>query len=68
MKISSDKEKYSFCFGVAEEPLQMIGTGSSRFLCCELAGKCFTGTVWGLYTVRQQETTAELLVDSWEMK
>lgn len=68
MKIQSDKEKYNFYFGFGEEPLQLIGKGSTRFLCCELVGKCFTGTVWGLYTVGLQETAAELLVDSWRMK
>ena len=68
MKIQSDKEKYSFYFAFAEEPLQLIGTSSTRFLCCELAGKCFTGTVWGMYTVRQQETATEMLIDSWKMR
>lgn len=67
MKISSNKEQYSFYFGEGEEPLQLIGTGSTRFLCCELAGKCFTGTVWGMYTACQQETDAEMVIDSWRM-
>lgn len=67
MKIKSDKEKYSFYFALGEGPLQLIGTGSTRFLCCELAGKCFTGTVWGMYTTCQQETDAEMVIDSWRM-
>ena len=67
MKIQSDKEKYSFYFGVGEEDLQLIGTGSTRFLCCELAGKCFTGTVWGMYAVCSEKTHAEMIIDSWRM-
>lgn len=67
MKIKSNKEMYSFYFALGEAPLQLMGTGSTRFLCCELAGKCFTGTVWGMYTTCQQETDAEMVLDSWRM-
>lgn len=68
MKIKSDKEKYTFYVGAGEESLKEIGTGSTRFLCCELAGKCFTGTVWGIYTTCKQETGAEMNVYSWSMR
>lgn len=68
MRIRADREKYSFYFGLSGAELQMAGTASTRFLCCELAGKCFTGTVWGLYAAGQRETAAELSVDSWSMK
>lgn len=77
MKVKSDKEKYSFYFCIRGEAMQgesakkdtwqLIGTASTRFLCCEMAGKCFTGTVWGLYTTCEQETDAEMQVDNWRM-
>lgn len=67
MRIKSDKEKYTFYFGSSKESLEEIGTGSTRFLCCELVGKCFTGTVWGIYTVCQQKTGAEVSISEWSM-
>lgn len=67
MRIKSDKEKYTFYFGSGKEGLEEIGTGSTRFLCCEMAGKCFTGTVWGIYTACQQKTGAEVSIREWSM-
>ncbi len=49
--IEADKTAYHFYYSVGEEGLQPAGTASTRFLSCELAGKCFTGTVIGIYTL-----------------
>lgn len=46
--ISAEKTKYHFLIlqdGVQRE----LCSASTRFLCCEFAGKCFTGTLWGMY-------------------
>ena len=46
--IRAEKTKYHFLFldeGVSQEACN----ASTRFLCCEFAGKCFTGTLWGMY-------------------
>lgn len=68
MKVLADKEKYEFYFAVEDEELECIGSASTRFLCVEGAGKCFTGTVMGLYTCCDQETDAMLQVLEWEMQ
>ena len=36
---------------------------STRFLSCELAGKCFTGTVMGLYAASVGTTEAVMKVE-----
>lgn len=58
IKIQSDKEKYTFFSSVGENPLKPIATASTRFLCCEVAGKCFTGTLFGMYAQCDRKTTA----------
>lgn len=65
-------ENYLMLQKRAEDMIQLaykekIGTGSTRFLCCELAGKCFTGTVWGIYTACQQKTGTEVSIREWSM-
>ncbi len=56
--IEADKEAYHFYYAVGKEKLQYAGKASTRFLSCELAGKCFTGTVIGVYALCSQDTTA----------
>lgn len=68
MEVRADKEKYSFYFSVGDTPYEYAGSGSTRFLCVEIAGKCFTGTVMGLYTCCEQETEAVLQVREWRMQ
>ena len=33
----------------------MAASASTRFLSCEVAGRCFTGTVMGLYALAQEK-------------
>ena len=68
MEVRADKEKYSFYFSVENASYEYAGSGSTRFLCVEIAGKCFTGTVMGLYTCCEQETEAVLQVREWRMQ
>lgn len=56
LKVQSDKEFYTFCYSIGEMPFKEICKASTRFLSCEVAGKCFTGTVIGLYTVSGGES------------
>ncbi len=67
MVIRADKEKYSFFYGANDE-MVLVRTASTRFLCCEIAGKCFTGTIWGIYTRCDCKTDARLYVNRWGMK
>lgn len=55
-------------FGEDGDPAEYVGSGSTRFLCVEGAGKCFTGTVMGLYTCCKEETAAVMQIREWEMK
>lgn len=68
MEVRADKETYEFYFASEGESLEYVGSGSTRFLCVEGAGKCFTGTVMGLYSSCEQETEAVLKVKKWEMQ
>lgn len=65
--MKADKEAYHFFYAIAEDTLQNAGKASTRFLSCELAGKCFTGTVIGIYTTGSQGTQAEAEFDAFSM-
>jgi len=67
IKVKADKEYYTFYFAAGEEPLREICRASTRFLACEMAGKCFTGTVMGVYTASLGETEAVMEVTRFEM-
>lgn len=58
IKIQADKEKYTFSYSINESPFKTIATASTRFLCCEVAGKCFTGTLFGMYAQCDNQTTS----------
>lgn len=68
LKIQADKEYYTFYFSVGESPFQEICRASTRFLSCEIAGKCFTGTVIGIYAVSTTATEAVMEVTGFSMK
>lgn len=61
LKVKTDKEYYSFYYSAGTE-YQMACKASTRFLSCEIAGKCFTGTVIGLYAACAKKTDAVLEV------
>lgn len=57
-KIRAEKEQYHFSY--ASEGLGYIAAGSAatRFLSCEIAGKCFTGVLTGVYVQCETGTKA----------
>lgn len=66
LRIIADREKFVFAYRVGDE-YRTLGQVSTRFLAVEIAGKCFTGTVIGLYTTCTRETSAVLRVTSFAM-
>jgi xylan 1,4-beta-xylosidase len=62
IKVKSDKEFYTFSYSIVGKAFQQVCSASTRFLSCEVASKCFTGTVIGLYAVSADETDAVMEV------
>lgn len=56
--VRAAREQYAFYYAWQGQEPRLAATASTRFLCCELAGKCFTGTLAGLYAQAETETTA----------
>ncbi len=51
LKITVDRDKYSFYYSLGKN-FKYACSASAKFLSCEIAGKCFTGTVIGVYAER----------------
>lgn len=52
-------EKTCYRFYVLEEGVaKELCSASTRFLCCEFAGKCFTGTLWGFFAESPKDSKA----------
>ncbi len=66
--IEADEKAYHFYYALEDEPVQYGGTASTRFLSCELAGKCFTGTVIGIYALCSQGTKTVAEFDEFAMR
>ncbi len=66
-KLMADKEYYHFYFALGNEPLEEKAKASTRFLSCEVAGRCFTGTVMGVYGKSLGETSAFMEIDDFLM-
>lgn len=66
MRMTADREKYVFSYW-SNGAYHVLGQSSTRFLAVEIAGKCFTGTVIGLYASCTQETNAVMRVTSFTM-
>jgi alpha-N-arabinofuranosidase len=49
IKVIADKLQYTFYYGYCENKMVKLATASTRFLACEVAGRCFTGTYAGIY-------------------
>lgn len=67
LKISGEKEFYFFSYSLDGEHYREAAKASTRFLACEVSGRCFTGTVIGLYTSSCGKTKAVMHVKSMEM-
>lgn len=48
MGIKAEKTCYHF-YVLEDGGAKELCSASARFLCCEFAGKCFTGTLWGFF-------------------
>lgn len=64
LKIRCDKEHYYFSYSMDGVDYREVASASTRFLSCEVAGRCFTGTVIGLYTGACQETKSVMTVQA----
>ena len=66
--LTADKLKYMFSYSIDESEPAAIGQVSTRFVATELSGRCFTGTVMGLYTASQDEPDTPMIVRSFTMR
>lgn len=58
-KIEAQRDKYNFYYAVNGKEYVFAGSTATRFLSCELAGKCFTGTLVGVYAQCESKTDAQ---------
>lgn len=58
-KIEATRDKYNFYYAPDDGRYIFAGSAATRFLSCELAGKCFTGTLVGMYAQCEGETDAQ---------
>lgn len=49
VRIRADLDLYYFDYALGQDALEEAGRASTRFLCVEVPGRCFTGTVLGAY-------------------
>lgn len=68
LKLVADKEYYHFYFALNEDPLREVAKASTRFLSCEVAGRCFTGTVMGVCAKAAGNTSAVMRIDDFWMR
>lgn len=66
LRMVSDKEKYTFYY-MQNQEYRLLGHASTRFLSVEIAGKCFVGTLIGLYATSQEDTGAVMTISACEM-
>ncbi len=58
LKAECSKEQYRFYYALERDEFTLAAVASTRFLSCEVAGKCFTGTVAGIYARAEKQTGA----------
>ena len=57
-KIKSDTKKYEFYYAADGGEYVCAGTVSAKFITTDIANRCFTGAVLGVYAQAETETTA----------
>lgn len=67
LRMTAAKETYHFEYAEEDGTFHSLGNASTRFVATELSGRCFTGTVIGLYATCAQPTQARMLVRSFQM-
>ena len=65
-RVDADRQKYRFMYSVNGDEYINAGEASAKFLTTDVADRCFTGTVIGVYTEAENETTAEAVVFSYK--
>lgn len=58
LRICADKERYCFDYAAEDCEFHSLGHVNARFLSTDLSGRCFTGTVIGLYALCREHTEA----------
>ena len=67
LRMEAEKEAFHFFYAAEDGPFVKACSASTRFLACEVAGRCFTGTVVGLYAFSDADTKAVMEVSAFSM-
>lgn len=62
LRIVADREKYHFFYRTEDGAFVLLGHISTRFLATDFAGRCFSGTVIGLYATCGQQSPGDMRV------
>lgn len=65
-RIDAHKSDYEFFYSVNDNPFIDVGAALSKFVTTEVADRCFTGTVIGVYAQADKETDAKVVVYSYK--
>ena len=68
LRVEADKEKYSFYYSVDGSSLKYLSSVSTRFVSTEIVGRCFTGTVIGLYAASISSSDSRMTVYDFSMR
>lgn len=67
MKLETDGEKYYFSYSIGNKYMA-AGEGSVKYLSTDIAGKCFTGDIVGIFAESDAVTTAQMDVYSYRIE
>ena len=67
-KIKSDTEKYGFYYALGVGEYISAGTVSAKFITTDVAERCFTGAVIGVYAQSDMKTTASAKVTEFRVE
>lgn len=68
MHIQTGKEKDTFWFREEGNDWEVVGPVSNRFISCEVSGRCFTGTLIGIYAWSAEDTDSKVIVSEFYQK
>ncbi len=68
LRVEADKEKYSFYYSVDGSSIKYLSSVSTRFVSNEIVGRCFTGTVIGLYAASISSSDSRMTVYDFSMR
>lgn len=67
-KIKADHKKYEFFYSVNDQEFIYAGAASAKFITTDIAERCFTGTVIGVYAQSEKATEAKAIVYNFSLK